>query len=80
MKYFALVEDFDLSQFKESEEIEYLVQDYRFDILELIDIIIGYLYTSDIAQRLSEGDSIKHKIMEFIKFNGIKKDSIQAVV
>jgi len=49
LKYFALVEDFDLSQFKESEEIEYLVQDYRFDILELIDIIIAYLYTSDIA-------------------------------
>jgi hypothetical protein len=54
-----------------------LVQDYKFDILELIDIIISYLYTSVDAERLSEGNLIRHKIDEFLKFNSIKKQSIE---
>ena len=80
LKYFSQVEDFDLSKFEDSEEIEYLVQDHRFDILESIDIIIIFLSTSEAANKLSEGDSITNKINEFIKFNGIKKESLKQVI
>lgn len=77
IKYFAAVQDFDLSKFVEREDIEYLVDDYRFDILELADIIIGYLYTSQAALKLSESNLITHKIDEFMKFNSITKDSLK---
>jgi hypothetical protein len=43
----------------------------------LIDIIIIFLSTSEAARKLSEGDSISDKINEFIKFNGIKKESLK---
>jgi hypothetical protein len=50
------------------------VDDYKFDILELIDTIIGYIYTSQVAEKLSESNLIRHKIDEFMKFNCIKKE------
>lgn len=58
LKYFKPMEDFDLSKFEGEEDIGYLVEDYNFDVLELIDTIIGYLYTSESARKLSEADPI----------------------
>lgn len=74
LKYFQPIEDFDLSKFDSAEDIEYLVSDYRFDILEQVDALIGFLLESETAEKLSEGDLIRNKINEFMKFNGIKKE------
>ena len=74
------IQDFDLTKFVEQEEIEYLVEDYQFDILELIDTVLGYLYTSQVAEKLSETSLIRHKMDEFMKFNSITKQSIQNVI
>jgi endonuclease V-like protein UPF0215 family len=38
------------------------------------------LYSSEAAKRLTQSDSIVNKINEFIKFNGIKKESIKEVI
>ena len=46
----------------------------------MIDIIIIFLQTSEAANKLSEGDSITNKINEFIKFNGIKRESLKQVI
>ena len=45
-----------------------------------MDFIIGFLFTSKVADKLSEGDSVRQKITEFMKFNGIRKESIHEVV
>ena len=57
-----------------------MVEDYQFDILELIDTILGYLYTSHVAEKLSESSLIRHKMDEFMKFNSITKHSIKNVI
>ena len=57
-----------------------MVQDNQFDILELIDSIIGLVYTSQDAIRLSGSEPINQKINEFMKFNAIAKDSIKQVI
>lgn len=55
LKYFTDVEDFDLSKFETAEEIDYLTQDYHLEILELVDLLIGYLNMSETANQLSAG-------------------------
>ncbi|CDW73679.1 beta-catenin-like protein 1-like [Stylonychia lemnae] len=80
LKYFSLIEEFDLSQFQQKEEIDYLVEDYQFNILEQVDFIIGFLISSKSAIQLSDADPIDHKINEFIKLNGIKKESLKEVL
>lgn len=44
--YSKNLHDFELNKFQTSEDIEYLVEDYKFDVLELVDIILAFLFTS----------------------------------
>jgi hypothetical protein len=76
--YWADIEDFSLEEFKEKEEVDYLIQDYpQFEILTQIDIIIAFLHMSPTAERLSAGgEQMRDKINEFIKFNAIKMDNL----
>ncbi len=35
--------EFDLDKFENAEEVGYLVEEFDLEILELVDVIIGYL-------------------------------------
>ena len=43
--------------------------------MEKIDFVVGFLNQSSDARKLSEAELISNKITEFIKLNGLKKQS-----
>jgi|LakMenEpi03Oct11_1017367.scaffolds.fasta_scaffold23658_1 hypothetical protein len=51
-KQFQRISEFDLTQFKNLEEINYLETDYGFDLLALADCILSYMFKSEVCARL----------------------------
>ena len=51
-KQFQRISEFDLTQFKNLEEINYLETDYGFDLLALADCILSDMNKSEVCARL----------------------------
>jgi hypothetical protein len=52
-KLFEQVAEFDLTKFDSAEDVQYLIDDYRFETLELVDFLLAFLSTSQAAATLS---------------------------
>ena len=58
-RQFQLISEFDLSQFRNLEEISYLETDYGFDLLVLADAILAYILKSEVCARLLKDQGFK---------------------